>query len=85
MKRSRREGLRRNAALAMGNRGEAHYEGPLAEAMTDPDPVLRSHAAWSFGRIGGSGALAALREARTKERVPTVIEELDRALEEAGP
>ncbi len=85
MKRSRREGLRRNAALAMGNRGEARYVGPLAEAMTDLDPVLRSHAAWSLGRIGGSGALAALREARSREESPAVIEELDRALEEAGP
>ncbi len=83
MKRSRREGLRRNAALAMGNRREERYVSPLAEALADSDPNLRCHAAWSLGRIGGSRACSALRIARSGEGDPVVAEELDRALEEA--
>jgi epoxyqueuosine reductase len=84
MKRSRREGLRRNAALAMGNRGQERYVEPLTEAMADADPVLRSHAAWSLGRIGGPQACSALREARSVEGDSAVAEELDRALREVG-
>ncbi|MCZ6508865.1 MAG: tRNA epoxyqueuosine(34) reductase QueG [Acidobacteria bacterium] len=60
MKRSRREGLRRNAALAMGNRGDLQYVPPLGRMLDDGDPVLRSHAAWALGRIGGAEAEALL-------------------------
>jgi epoxyqueuosine reductase len=45
MQRAGHEGLRRNAATAMGNRGEARYAEPLARAVKeDPSPVVRRHA-----------------------------------------
>lgn len=85
MKRSRRDGLRRNAAVAMGNRGEDRYVAPLAAALADGDPVIRSHAAWALARIGGAEARRALREARAGEGDPAVGEELERALEAFDP
>jgi epoxyqueuosine reductase len=55
MQRAGHEGLRRNAATAMGNRGEARYAEPLARAVKeDPSPVVRRHAAWALGVIGGA-------------------------------
>ncbi|HEX2163906.1 MAG TPA: tRNA epoxyqueuosine(34) reductase QueG, partial [Thermoanaerobaculia bacterium] len=61
MKRARRSGLRRNAAIAMGNRGEARYVGALARALAeDEDAVVRGAAAWALGRIGGEAAREAL-------------------------
>lgn len=64
LKRARREGLQRNAAVAMGNRGDGVYVEPLREALAGAeDPVVRGHAAWALGRIGGEPARAALTKA----------------------
>ena len=52
MKRAKLEGLQRNAAVAMGNRGDARYVPALAEALGDDDPVVRGHAAWALERCG---------------------------------
>ncbi|HEX5758837.1 MAG TPA: tRNA epoxyqueuosine(34) reductase QueG [Thermoanaerobaculia bacterium] len=51
MKRAKLQGLRRNAAVAMGNRGDARYAPALTEALGDEDPVVRSHAAWALERV----------------------------------
>jgi epoxyqueuosine reductase len=76
MKRAKHAGLRRNAAVAMGNRGETHHVAPLTAALAgDPDPVVRGHAAWALGRIGGDQALAALAAALRGERDDTVRDE----------
>ncbi len=55
MKRPGRSGLRRNAALAMGNRGEAAYIPALERAQACGDPVVRSHASWSLERLKKGG------------------------------
>ena len=60
MKRAKLEGLQRNAAVAMGNRGDERYVEPLGRALageTAAPPVVRGHAAWALGRIGGEAAL----------------------------
>jgi epoxyqueuosine reductase len=84
MKRAKLEGLRRNAAVAMGNRGRRRDVGHLAEALGDGDPVLRGHAAWALGRIGGRRATGearrALEEALRAEADPGVREEIEAAL-----
>ncbi len=80
MKRARRDGLRRNAATAMGNRRDPRYVEPLAVALTDESPTVRSHAAWALGRIGGQRASAALRKALQAEGDSGVREELTAAL-----
>lgn len=53
MRRATREGLRRNAAVVLGNLGRADAVPALAKALADPDPVLRGHAAWALGRLDG--------------------------------
>ena len=64
MKRAKLEGLQRNAAVAMGNRRDARYVGPLSEALVGhPSPSVRRHAAWALGQIGGEAARAALGSA----------------------
>lgn len=81
MKRAKEEGLKRNAAVAMGNRQERRYVPALAAALATETPVVRRHAAWSLGRIGGRAAASALRAARRAEADPAVREEIDEALD----
>jgi epoxyqueuosine reductase len=82
MKRARREGLQRNAAVAMGNRGDAAYVAPLAEALLHgDDPVVRGHAAWALGRIGGTTARAVLEAALAVEPDPEARDEIATALD----
>jgi epoxyqueuosine reductase len=52
MSRARRAGLARNAALLLGNRGDHAAEPALRRALDDPDPGVRSAAAWALARLG---------------------------------
>lgn len=49
--RNRRDGLRRNAAIVLGNVGDARALPALEAAAADPDEGVRSAAAWAIGRI----------------------------------
>lgn len=87
MKRARRVGLKRNAALAMGNRGEERYVAPLARALREEDDaVVRGAAAWALGRVGGEAARRALEEAVAGEGEDDaeVRREVEAALAEVG-
>ncbi len=47
--------LQRNAAVALGNYGDPVYVPVLAEALeTQAEDIVRGHAAWALGRIGGA-------------------------------
>ncbi len=50
--RARREGLARNACVALGNLGGEGAAEALSRAMEDPSPVVREHAAWAQERLG---------------------------------
>jgi epoxyqueuosine reductase len=80
MKRAKLAGLQRNAAVAMGNRLESRYVAPLAEALREGEPLVRRHAAWALGRIGGEEALDILRKALKTEADEGVREEIRGAL-----
>ena len=54
MRRATRTGLRRNAAVVLGNRGDPSAVPALTGALEDEDPVVRGHAAWALGRIDPS-------------------------------
>jgi len=84
IKRARRQGLRRNAAVALGNLRDPRAVPALVTALRDDDPVVRGHAAWALGRIGGSEATGALRARIAAERDAQVREELALALREDG-
>ena len=49
--RAKWEGMRRNAAIVLGNRRDPAAIPALERALDDPDPVLRSHAAWALTRV----------------------------------
>jgi epoxyqueuosine reductase len=82
MKRAKAVGLRRNAAVAMGNRGDEAYVPTLGQALDDdPEPVVRRHAAWALGRLGTSEARALLTAALAREEEEGVRTEIELALD----
>jgi epoxyqueuosine reductase len=52
MKRAKLRGLKRNAAVVLGNVGTTEDVDVLTRALDDPEPLVREHAAWALGRVG---------------------------------
>jgi len=82
MKRAKRSGLQRNAAIAMGNSGDVGYLAALEMALGSDDEVVRSHSAWAIGRIGGDRARQILVNQMSAEEDESVLAELHQALAE---
>lgn len=63
--RTKRRGLVRNACVALGNLRDETSVGPLLSIVHDPsnEPLIRAHAAWAVGRIGGRQARTGLEKA----------------------
>lgn len=78
MRRATRQGLRRNAAVALGNVGGEGAVSALARALEDADPIVRAHAAWGLGRLAHRAP--ALAGAWARETDPTVRAELAAAI-----
>lgn len=78
--RTKRRGLARNAAVVMGNVGDARDLPALAVALQDAEPQVRAHSAWAIGRIGGEAGRALLETARASERDSEVLDEIERAM-----
>lgn len=76
--------LLRNAAVVLGNLGDPRAVPALERALDDADPLVRSHAAWALGRIGGHRASQALSAALQRESDPVVRQELVMALNRTG-
>lgn len=53
IKRAKRRGYLRNAAVALGNTGTAADLPVLQDALQDPEPLVREHARWAVERITG--------------------------------
>lgn len=51
--RAKRDGLVRNACIAIGNVGGADDVDTLTMALADGSPLVRGHAAWAMGALGG--------------------------------
>jgi epoxyqueuosine reductase len=81
--RTKRRGLLRNVAVALGNSGNREAAPALAAALEDPEPLVRAHAAWGLGRLGGEVARRALDVARPRETDPDVRGEIEAALSSA--
>jgi epoxyqueuosine reductase len=83
--RTKRRGLARNAAIALGNIGTDDDIPPLSTALsTHDEPLVRGHTAWALGRIGGRSAHDALDRTRATEPDSWVIEEITAALEHSA-
>jgi epoxyqueuosine reductase len=83
VKRAKRRGLLRNVAVALGNWGSPEAVPVLAAALSDEELLIRGHAAWALGRIGGLQAREALRSRLGVEGDAWAREEISLALEEA--
>ncbi|QJR37922.1 hypothetical protein HKW67_21520 [Gemmatimonas groenlandica] len=79
MKRAKLRGLKRNAAVVLGNVGSAQDVPSLISALSDEEPLVRGHAAWALGRIATSAALAAIHMALLSEADSDVRAELSAA------
>ncbi len=79
MRRATRSGLRRNAAVVLGNLRDGAALPALTRALGDEDAVVRSHAAWAIGRIGDAHGV--LRAALATERDLIVQGELRAAID----
>jgi epoxyqueuosine reductase len=75
--------LRRNAIVALANAPTADADLVLAGLAGSPDPMIRAHAVWALGEIGGARSVAALRHRAGRETDPAVAEEIELALERA--
>lgn len=51
LRRTKRNGLRRNAAIAMGNSGNRDFLPLLEDLTNDEDPAIAEHARWSAGKL----------------------------------
>jgi epoxyqueuosine reductase len=80
VKRAKRRGLLRNVAVALGNWGNTAAVPGLFWALEDAEALVRGHAAWALGRIGGARAQEGLRRALAEERDDWVREEMEEAL-----
>lgn len=74
-------GLRRNAAIVIGNRRDATAEPELSACLQDPDPVVRGAAAWAMGRLQTPRAAGTLRSRLAEEPDPDVREEIRNSLD----
>jgi epoxyqueuosine reductase len=72
--------FQRNAAIAMGNSGDLSYVPDLGEALQEAEGMIRSHAAWALGKIGGGQAKAILEAALTRETIESTRKEISAAL-----
>ena len=84
IKRAKRVGLQRNACIALGNTGDLAGVPALVRALNEGEPLVRGHAAWALGRIGGPEAAQALEASMVREEDPWVEEEIREALDEAA-
>ena len=76
LRRIPRDQLLRNTAIALGNTRAPEAVPALVTLLEQGTPIVRGHAAWALGRIGGVAATEAL-DARAKiETDPFVCEEI---------
>ena len=80
IKRAKRRGFLRNVLVAIGNWGEQRAVPAIKKALTDDELLVRSHAAWALGQIGGTDAEQILQTQITVETEHEVITEIQDAL-----
>ena len=80
IKRAKRRGFLRNVLVAIGNWRAREAIPALESALNDDEPLIRSHAAWALGQIGGETAKQILQTRLTLESEREVIAEIQDAL-----
>ena len=83
--RAKWRGLLRNVCVALGNIGDPQAIPALTGALHDAEPLVRGHAAWALGRIGGTRARRALEDALPMECEEEVQQEIRCAISSLLP
>ena len=85
VKRTKRRGYLRNVAVALGSGADSSAIPALSRSLlNDPEPLVRAHAAWSLGQIGGKLAMEPLNQCADTEEDKLVSEEIQAALKDLG-
>ncbi len=82
IKRAKRRGFLRNVIVAIGNWKSQAAIPALRNALSDDEPLIRRHAAWALGQIGGEDAKQVLKTCLETENDNDVITEIEDALHE---
>ena len=77
VKRTKRRGLLRNVAVALGNSGNLSAVGPLIDTLSDYEPLIRAHVVWALGELIGKKALPILNKTLTNEEEDIVKNEVN--------
>lgn len=80
VKRAKRRGFLRNVAVALGNSGDQTAVPALIETLSDEETLVRGHAAWALGQLGGEAARQALEQAVVTESDAETKNEIIHAL-----
>ena len=81
IKRAKISGFQRNVCVALGNIGDPIAVPVLSKVIQSDYPdLVRSHAAWALGRIGGNNALEMLNSQANLEQSKDVLEEIREAI-----
>lgn len=81
IKRAKLVGMQRNACIALGNIADIRAVTVLGDALRQGASLVRGHAAWALGRIGGSIGQDLLTSALEAELDEYVRSEIKNALE----
>jgi epoxyqueuosine reductase len=82
VKRTKRRGYLRNAAVSLGNTRDLEIIPILVQALlSDSEPLVRGHAAWALGQLGSLQAREHLQQALKGETDRFVLDELLAALD----
>lgn len=71
--------IQRNAAVILGNLADERAVPYLAEALQDPKPIVRAHAAWALGKINNRESQQQLAQQLQQETDERVREEIQHA------
>lgn len=82
IKRTKRRGYLRNVAIALGNTGDKDAIPALIKSLNDDEPLVRGHAAWALGQIGGEDVNQALLSAVRIESDDTVLFEISAVIDQ---
>src|SRR3990172_2275810 len=81
IQRAKRRGYLRNVAVALGNSKSPEAIQALAKTLqTEAEPLVRAHAAWALGQIGGQDSRTVLEECSQTEADQHVLAEIQAAL-----
>lgn len=85
VKRAKRHGMLRNVCVALGNWADPAAIPALGQALDDPNPLPRGHAAWALGQIAARSncpdVLSTLRRRLAQEEDEWVRSEIATALD----